>query len=62
MNEGKAKKVNANIIALNEKQTSFVDQDKRLKDLTAKVAAAEAKTTLLEKELADKKAETQEMY
>ena len=62
MNEGKTKKVNADIIALNEKQTSLVNQDKQLKELTTKVAAAEAKTTLLEKELADKKAETVEMY
>ena len=62
LNEGKAKRVNAEIVALNEKQTSFVDQDKQIKDLTAKVSAAEAKTALLEKELMDKKAETQEMY
>ena len=62
LNEGKAKRVNAEIVALNEKQTSFVDQNKQIKDLTAKVSAAEAKTALLEKELMDKKAETQEMY
>ena len=62
LNEGKTKKINADVIVLKEKQTSFINQDKQLNELTAKVAAAEAKTALLEKELAAKRAENEEMY
>ena len=44
LNEGNTKKVDVDIIVLNEKQTSLANQDKQLKKLTAKVAASEAKT------------------
>ena len=62
LNEGKTKKINADIVVLKENQTSFNTQDKQLKELTAKVAAAEAKTAQLEKELAAKRVENEEMY
>ena len=62
LNEGKAKKTNADIIALKENQTSFTNQDKRLAELSDKLATAEAKTIQLEKELASKRVETEEMY
>ena len=62
LNEGKAKKTNADIIALKENQTSFTNQDKRLAELSDKLATAEAKTIQLEKELAIKRVETEEMY
>ena len=62
LNEGKTKKINADVIVLKEKQISFTNQDKQLNDLSEKLATAEAKTAMLEKELAAKRSETEEMY
>ena len=61
LNEGKAKKVSADVMQLNEKQTSWSIQDDQVKALTDKVAKAVARATSLEKALALKTSEIQEM-
>ena len=62
LNEGKTKKVSAEVMLLNEKQTSLSSQDGQIKDLIDKVAKAETKATNLEKALELKTFEIQEMY
>ena len=62
LNEGKTKKVSAEVMLLNEKQTLLSSQEDQLKGLTDRVAKAEARATSLEKELAFKTSEIQEMY
>ena len=62
LNEGKTKKISAEVMLLNEKQTSLSSQDGHIKYLIDKVAKAETKATNLEKALDLKTFEIQEMY
>ena len=62
LNEGKSKKMKADIMVLNEKHDALTTHEKQVKELTEKVAKAEERTARLEKSLEARNCESQEMH